>query len=124
MSQKIRWLQARIDRLAFKRENTEDALMYATKRFLPDESLQCFDAKSEFTECQGTLGGNRATAQTLQVFGQQVFRPIDDSQVFRATAFDRGLRQPASSAHNEVMVCDLNHRLAISEASVGRKNVP
>src|SRR6266550_7554051 len=32
--------------------------MYATQRFLPDESLQCFDAKSEFTECQGTLGGN------------------------------------------------------------------
>ena len=76
--------------------------MYATKRFLPDESLQGFDAKSEFTECQGTLGGNRTTAQTLQVLGQQVFRPIDNSQVFRAAAFDRGLRQPASSAHNEV----------------------
>ena len=50
MSQKTRWLQARIDRPAFKRENTEYALMYATKRFLPDESLQCFDAKSEFTK--------------------------------------------------------------------------
>src|SRR5580693_9519598 len=102
MSQKIRWLQARIDRLAFKRENTECALMYATKRFLPGESHQCFDAKSKFTECQGTLGGNRPTAHTLQVLGQQVFRPIDNSQVFRAAAFDCGLRQPAMSAHNEV----------------------
>ncbi len=89
-SQKIRWLQARIDGLAFKRENTEDTFMYPTKRFLPDESLQCFDSKSEFTECQGTLGGNRTTAQTLQVLGQQVFRPIDNSQVFRAAADRRG----------------------------------
>src|SRR5712691_11112626 len=75
--------------------------MYAAKRFLPGESLQCFDAKSEFTESQGTLGGNRTTAQTLQVLGQ-VFRPIDNSLVFRAAAFARGLRQPASSTHNEV----------------------
>ena len=43
-------LQARIDRLAFEGKDTEDAFMYATKRFLPDESLQCFDAKSEFAE--------------------------------------------------------------------------
>jgi hypothetical protein len=58
-------LQTWIDRLAFEGEYSKDAFMYATKRFLPDESLQCFDAKGELTECQGTLGGNRTTAQTL-----------------------------------------------------------
>jgi hypothetical protein len=45
-------LQARIDRLAFEGKDTEDAFRCATKRFLPDESLQCFDAKSEFAEGQ------------------------------------------------------------------------
>ena len=51
-------LQTWIDRLAFEGEYSKDAFMYATKRFLPDESLQCFDANGEFTKCQGTLGGN------------------------------------------------------------------
>ncbi len=32
-------LQAMIDRLAFEGKDTEDAFMYATHRFLPNESL-------------------------------------------------------------------------------------
>jgi len=43
MSQKFRWLQTRIDRLALKGEDTENAFMDAAKRFLADESLQSFD---------------------------------------------------------------------------------
>jgi hypothetical protein len=36
-------LQTRIDRLAFKGEDTEDAFVDAPKRFLADESFQGFD---------------------------------------------------------------------------------
>ena len=36
-------LQARINGLAFEGEYSKDAFMHATKRFLPDESLQGFD---------------------------------------------------------------------------------
>jgi hypothetical protein len=99
-------LQTWIDGLAFESEGTEDAFVDAPKRFLANESLRGFDAKSEFTECQGTLGGNGTTAQTLQVLGQQVFRPIDNSQVLRAPALDGGLRQRTPSAHNKVQRLD------------------
>jgi hypothetical protein len=45
----------RIHRLALKGEDTEDAFVDAPKRFPQDESLQCFDANGEFTECQERL---------------------------------------------------------------------
>jgi hypothetical protein len=54
---------------------------------------------------------------------QQVFRPIDNSQVFRAAAFDRGLRQPASSAHNEVQRL-YYHALATAFLLIETNTVP
>jgi hypothetical protein len=35
-------------------------------------------------------------------FGKQIFGPIDNSQVFRATTFDGWLGQATSPTHNEV----------------------
>jgi hypothetical protein len=40
--------------------------------------------------------------QPFQVFWQQIFRPVDNPQVFRATAFDGGLSQATASAHATV----------------------
>ena len=45
-------LEARIDGLAFKGEDTEHAFVDAAKRFLADESFQRLNPKSEFTQCQ------------------------------------------------------------------------
>ena len=45
-------LEARVNRLAFESQDTEDTFMDAAKRFLPDESLQGFNTQSEFAEGQ------------------------------------------------------------------------
>jgi hypothetical protein len=48
----IERLQTRIDGLAFKGEDTEDAFMDATQRFLADKSLKRLNSESELAECQ------------------------------------------------------------------------
>ena len=44
-------LEARIDGLTFKREDTKNTFVDAAKRFIPNESFQRFNPKSEFAKC-------------------------------------------------------------------------
>ena len=44
-------LEARIDGLTFKREDTKNTFVNTAKRFLPNESFQRFNPKSEFAKC-------------------------------------------------------------------------
>ena len=37
-------LEARVDGFTLQRENSEHALVHAAQRFVPDETLQCFDS--------------------------------------------------------------------------------
>jgi hypothetical protein len=48
----IERLQTRIDRLAFKGEDTKDAFVDAAQRFLSDKSLQRLNSESELVKCQ------------------------------------------------------------------------
>ena len=48
-------LEPRIDGLAFQGEHTENALVHTAQRFIPDKTLQGFDAKREFALSQGAL---------------------------------------------------------------------
>ena len=41
------------------------AIVNATKRFLPNEAFQCFNAKSKLAKCQRALGRYRATTEAL-----------------------------------------------------------
>ena len=49
-------LEARIDRLAFESQHTEDAFMYPAERLLSDKSFKSFNAKSKLAECQRAFG--------------------------------------------------------------------
>ena len=44
-------LEARIDGLTFKREDTKNTFVDTAKRFIPNKSLQRFNPKSEFAKC-------------------------------------------------------------------------
>ena len=43
-------LEARIDGLTFKRQDTKNTFVDTTKRFIPNESFQRFNTKSEFAK--------------------------------------------------------------------------
>ena len=45
-------LQSGIDRFAFEGENTKDAFVDSSERFLSDEAFQPFDPKCEFANRQ------------------------------------------------------------------------
>src|SRR5207245_10804567 len=90
-----------INRFAFESEDTENALVDAAKRFLSDETFHCLNAQSKLAKREGTLRRDRAAAKTLQIIWQQIFRAVNNSQILRAAAFDRGLRQASSPASNE-----------------------
>jgi hypothetical protein len=83
--------EARINGLALKRENSKNTFVNAAERFLPDKSFQRLDTQSELPQCQGALSRNGAASEALQIFGKQILRAVDDSQILAATALDGGL---------------------------------
>lgn len=46
------FLQTRIDRLAFEREDAKYALVHSAERFLADKSFECFNPKGELSQSQ------------------------------------------------------------------------
>ena len=44
-------LEARINGFTFKREDTKNTFVDTAKRFIPNESFQRFNPKSEFAKC-------------------------------------------------------------------------
>src|SRR5262245_33486664 len=67
-------LQPRVHRLAFQREDAEDALVDAPEGFPADEALQGFDAEGELAQRERTLGAEAALAEAFQVLGGVVLR--------------------------------------------------
>ncbi len=67
------------------------AVLATEKRLFPDETIKRFDAKGKLPACQGSLGAQTARVQTIQILGDQVFRPVNDAQVLRPAAFHCGL---------------------------------
>jgi hypothetical protein len=55
------------------------------------EALQRLDSKREYSERKRSLYRKAAEAETIQVVRQRVFRAVNDSQIFWATALDHWL---------------------------------
>jgi hypothetical protein len=68
-----------VDRFAFERQYTKDALVCTPQRFFADESLQCFDAECELTGGKRPFGAETAGTEPIQVFRQKIFRAVDDA---------------------------------------------
>jgi len=98
----VQVLQARIDRFALKSEHAKNALMDPAKRLASNEALKPFDSQREFPPSQRPLGGYAAGAETFQIAGGGVFRPVDDTQVLATAAFHRWLGEAATALGNEI----------------------
>jgi len=66
------------------------------------ESLQCFQSQGEFTESKRPFGAKTSALELLHVFGQCVFRPVDDPKVLSSSNFDGRLRQPFPSLRHKL----------------------
>ncbi len=66
------------------------------------ESLQCFQSQGEFTKSKRSFGAKTSALEPLQVFGQRVFRPVDDPEVFSSSNLNGRLRQPFPSLRHKL----------------------
>src|SRR5438270_3992705 len=99
-------LQSRVYRLAFQGENGEDAFMNPSQRFFPHEPLQAFDAERELAERQRPLLTEATVSQTSKVFVRAVVGPINDPQIFAATALHSRLGEASAAPHDKVQRLD------------------
>jgi hypothetical protein len=84
-------LQARIDWLALKCENTEHALVHTSERLPLHKSLETLDPQGELAQRQRALSRKPALSQPFEVLGQGVLRSIDDPEVLAPAALYRWL---------------------------------
>ena len=53
-------LEPRVDRLAFEREDPEDAFVNAAEGLVANEAFEGFEAEGEFAQGEGAFGGEAA----------------------------------------------------------------
>ena len=95
-------LQPWVNRFAFQRQHTKNALVNSAEGLFVYESLQCFQSQGEFTKSKGTFGAKTSALEPLQVLGQSVFRPVDDPEVFSSSNLNGRLRQPFPSLRHKL----------------------
>src|SRR5205823_2288648 len=71
-------------------------------------------AQSELTERKRPFGAEPPRAEALQVFGQRVFRAVNDPQILPASTLHRRLNQAAPPSRNEL---ERLHHHSLSAAS-------
>src|SRR2546425_10148039 len=64
-----------------KRQDAEDTLVNASQRLPPDKAIERLDAQREFAKRQRALSSKRPRAKALEIFGQSIFRPVDNPKV-------------------------------------------
>src|SRR6266700_1255237 len=95
-------LQPGVNGFAFQRQHTKNALMYSAEGFFVYESLQCFQSQTEFTKSKRSFSAKTSALEPLQVFGQCVFRPVDDPEVFSPSNLNGRLSQPFPSLRHKL----------------------
>src|SRR3978361_1946074 len=95
-------LEAGVYRLPFQGQDAKAAFVDPAQGFAAHESFQPFHTKSEFTQGQRPIGRKPSLTPPLQVFGQTILRPVNETQVFRSPAFDGRLDQPGSFTGDKV----------------------
>jgi hypothetical protein len=103
--------QSRINRFTLQRQHTKNALVNSAERFLMNESLQRFQSQCELAKGKRSFGAKTSALEPLQVFGQRVFRPVDDPKVFSSSYLNGGLHQPFPSLRHKLQRL-YNHALA------------
>src|SRR2546426_4108908 len=83
----------RIDGLALQSEDAEHAFVDTPQRLALHEPLEPFDSQRELAQSQRTLSRKTALSEPLQMLGQRILRPVDDSQVLAPATLDRRLEQ-------------------------------
>lgn len=66
------------------------------------ETFKRFYAQGELSQGEGAFGSYAARAQAVKVFGDTVFRAVDDAQVFGAATFQGGLHDAVFASANEI----------------------
>src|SRR5262249_41738160 len=110
-------LQPRIDRLAFERQDAEDAFVDAPQRLAADEPLERLDPQGEFAERERSLLGQSAIAEPREVLFGRVIGSVNDAELLAAAALDRRLHQTAAAAGDEFQRLD-DHSLAAARGKL------
>ena len=84
-------LESWVDRFAFEGQDAEDAFVSEPQRLLANKSLQRLDSQREFPASERALSSNVTSAQPFEVVGQEVFRTVDNAEIFGTAALDGGL---------------------------------
>src|SRR5581483_2402114 len=111
------WLQTRVYRLAFERQNSKRTFMHAAQRLPFDKPLQGFDAERELAQGERTLGAQATRPQPLKILRGCVLRSVDDPKVLFATALHGGLDQSALVPGDELEGLD-DHSLAAGAGQI------
>src|SRR3954452_4747397 len=83
--------EARIDRLALHRQDAGSALVAAVQGVSAREPFERLDPERELAERHRALRPQASIAEALEVLGGRVIRPVDDPEIFGASAFHGGL---------------------------------
>src|SRR5277367_5923608 len=98
----LRGLQSRIHRFAFQRQHAKHTLVHSAQRLTSNKPFQRLNPQRKFAQCQRPLGRHVATPQPAQIFRQQIFGAVNNSQIFAASALDRRLHQPPPPMRDEI----------------------
>ena len=76
--------------------------MNSPQGFVAHETFKGFDAQGELSQGERAFGSYAARAQAVEVFGDAVFRAVDDAQVFGAATFQGGLHDAVFAPGDEI----------------------
>src|SRR5690348_3630950 len=110
-----RELEARVDRVGFKGQYAEHALVHPVQRLPGGEPVQGLDPQRVLAQRQRPLAVQAAVAQPAQVGLQQVLGPVDQPQVLRAAALHARL-DPAGLAAGPLRLGGLDHHALAARA--------